>query len=437
MQLGKEEKAFLVAMITSIGLLIFSISCHSSSYESWNSKVYLQLSITCLVIAIAIGIVTIFYYLAINKYFSKGKAYGRTYALIKYHLRRDLMQAGYVVKGIANSIDAPKVEVELSDDLAIGKVKIRNSVNFDKPLQSINISPSLGNYVVETSYITEDENWFTFVFYDSNLLRQLQFSNVYQVRNFVKSIGKYQLVIDQRTVIKLQHMLIVGATRSGKTYTLYWLLLQIVMKPIRYDLYICDPKRSSLWILGNILGYDNVGYKTDEIIDIIHKFNDDMLQRTEEIEPYQKEKLDGDYRSFNMTPKILVIDEFASFIGQLNTRPKTERDEVMSYLRNIVLMGAQLGCFVIIVMQKSDATSLPTMLRDNLTFKCVLGNAEETTYQTTFGTGVEIPNFNYRQGQGVYTDAAITNKPRIMLTPTMNFEILRGMRQAERMAGVL
>ena len=437
MQLGREEKAFLAAMIVSIGLLIISFSCLSNSYGSWNRKYFFQLSITCFVIAIAIGITTILIYLVINKYFSKGKEYGRTYAHIKYQLRKDLMQAGYVEKGIADSVNPPKVEIEMADDLTTGKIKIRNSPKIDRPLQSINLSPSLGNYVVETSYLTEDENWYSFDFYDSNLLKQLQFSNVYQVREFVKTIGKYQLVIDERTVIKLQHMLIVGATRSGKTYTLYWLLLQVVMKPIKYDLYVCDPKRSSLWILGNILEYDNVGSTADEIIDIIRKFDDDMQNRAEEIEPYQKEKLDGDYRDFNMSPKILIIDEYASFIGQLNTRPKAERDEVMSHLRNIVLMGAQLGCFAIILMQKSSASTIETMLRDNLTFKAVLGNAEKTTYETAFGSGVEIPNFNYKQGQGVYTDVAIANKPRIMMTPTLQFDILTGFRQAERMAGVM
>lgn len=49
-------------------------------------------------------------------------------------------------------------------------------------------------------------------------------------------------------------------------------------------------------------------------------------------------------------------------------------------------------------MQKSDATLLPTNLRENLPVKFVLGNAERQTYTTAFGAGVETPEKDFKLG---------------------------------------
>lgn len=68
---------------------------------------------------------------------------------------------------------------------------------------------------------------------------------------------------------------------------------------------------------------------------------------------------------------------------------KKKCDEVMRLLSRIVLKGRQLGFFLWIVMQKSDAILLPTNLRENPPVKFVLGNAEKKTYTTAFSTGVD------------------------------------------------
>ena len=87
-------------------------------------------------------------------------------------------------------------------------------------------------------------------------------------------------------------------------------------------------------------------------------------------------------------------------------------------------MGAQLGFFIIIVMQKSDATTINTMIRDNLTCKVVMGNAEDTTYITAFGNGVEIPKHEFKVGEGVFTNSGYVNSPKLLTVPTLDFDIL-------------
>ena len=231
------------------------------------------------------------------------------------------------------------------------------------------------------------------------------------------------LRIDERLNIKPQHMLIVGATRSGKTYMLYELILEMLQKAIRYDLYLADPKRSSLWAVGNAIGAQHNAVTIDNIIAELDAFHTEMMKRSSELAELLKTQIDADYRTFHLSPSVFVFDEFAAFMGALQTYPKAERDAVMANLRDIVLMGAQLGYFIVIVMQKSDANTLPTMLRDSLTFKIVLGNAEDTTYTTAFGAGTEIPRHNFRVGEGVYTDAGYANTPKLVTIPTLDFDL--------------
>ena len=76
--------------------------------------------------------------------------------------------------------------------------------------------------------------------------------------------------------------------------------------------------------------------------------------------------------------------------------------------------------FLLLIMQKSDATTLPTAIRSNLLLKIVLGNASSTTYTTTFESSSDIPVFNFRQGQGVFLDDTMT-VPRLVSFPYLRF----------------
>ena len=81
-------------------------------------------------------------------------------------------------------------------------------------------------------------------------------------------------------------------------------------------------------------------------------------------------------------------------------------------------------------MQKSDATLISTALRDNLPLKIVLGNAEPTTYETTFGKSVNIPPLNYLQGDGVFTEPKLASTPKLVQFPTLNFDILEAVKMS-------
>ena len=86
-----------------------------------------------------------------------------------------------------------------------------------------------------------------------------------------------------------------------------------------------------------------------------------------------------------------------------------------------------MGCHLILAMQKSDSTILPTHLRENMLFSVVLGNSGEQTYITAFGNEIAstIPDRDRKKGEGIYiTDSS--NVARTLRTPFLNFDIWQG-----------
>ena len=149
-----------------------------------------------------------------------------------------------------------------------------------------------------------------------------------------------------------------------------------------------------------------------------------MIQRKYELREKLNEKLDADYRHWQLAPHVLIFDEFAGFQRVVATLDKATRDKVSMYLRNIVLQGRQLGFFIWLIMQKSGADDIPTAVRDNLPWKVVLGTASSTTYITAFEESADLPNRKFGPGQGLYTYQGLTRGPKIMSFPTLNFDIL-------------
>lgn len=155
-----------------------------------------------------------------------------------------------------------------------------------------------------------------------------------------------------------------------------------------------------------------------------------MNERKNEIKEKLLSKIESSYVDFDFEPYVFIFDEYASFQSVIQSRDKKTRDEVNKLISQIVLQGRQLGFFLFVVMQKSDSTSLPTMIRDNLPLKIVLGNAEEQTYITAFGYSKDIPKYKFRRGEGVYTFPEIANNPKICSFSYLNFDILGSFNKA-------
>lgn len=347
---------------------------------------------------------------------------------ILFSLQRQLRDAGFGIERFW-LLELPKVELSFSEDLLTGILKVQNSVKFSKRLGDIDFSSALLNYKIERHFISRDANWYIYELLRADVSFRLTFSSLTSFMLTTDHLDPYELFLDARSICRLQHTLLVGQTGSGKTYALYSLILQMLCMSVPYELYFVDPKGSSISVLSRQIAPDRTAVTFDEIVDLLENFVAAMEERKTEFADQLNARLDADYRYFELAPHVLIIDEYAAFSAVVATKEKKVRDHVESLMHQIILMGRQLGFFVILVMQKSDAKLITTALRDNIPLKIVLGNAEATTYETTFGTGVDIPPMDYPPGDGVFTEPSLARTPKLVQFPTLDFDILAAAKE--------
>lgn len=364
---------------------------------------------------------------AVCNHLRRGVKYAWKYYMLVLGLRKHLLNAEiYTTKKLCavKWAEIPWIVVDFAPDFKSGTIYIKNSIRFNDRLSKLDISPSLGRYVVEQVYLTDDENHYRFDFYDASLERRLVFDSFEAFKAYSDLQGKYELFIDSYTSLRLTHLLIAGQTGSGKSYVLYGFIIQMRLKSVTYYLYFADPKASGVALIGEQVSPETTADDFDGIVALLETFNSKMQERQQEIKGLLAKKIDGDYRDFGLSPYILIFDEFADFSLLLQSKDKKIRDRVNNLISAIVLKGRQSGFFLWIVMQQAGSNNIPTFIRDNLPWKVVLGNAEDQTYVTAFGAGADIPLRKMEAGDGVYTYPAVANKPRLCSFPTLDFDIL-------------
>lgn len=377
----------------------------------------------CIILAILLAAFCIVEFMLSNKAY-KGARYFINYWYTRNLLEKQMIDAGF---GIQRSyyIELPKIKLSFAEGFSSGVLRVRNSLKFDRKLDDVVMSAALGKFVVDRHYMTDDGNFFVYELVNGKASFKLTFSSFDDFLKYSNTVPTYKLFLDGRSQVKLQHTLLVGMTGSGKSYSLYSLLLQMLNKSVSYHLYLADPKGSSLAVLGDTIAPQGTAVSVEEITEQLAAFVELMRQRKAELKELLKGKLDADYSDFGMEPYVFIFDEYASFAAVLASREKKERDKVKALLYEIILQGRQLGFFLFLTMQKSDATLLETALRDNIPLKVVLGNSEQQTYVTAFGSGVEIPKRHFLVGEGVFTEPVLAPEPRLVQFPYCNFDILQ------------
>lgn len=366
-----------------------------------------------------------------HQLFKRGLRYALVHARMVHELQKGLLETpGYSVELNNQEAKLPAIKIEFSRNMINGLIKIQNHIKYNTLLEKVNLSPAIGRYVVEQQYLTDDENWYVFEITDGLIDWRLIFDNYSHFQTYCKRQEDYTIFIDKRTSLPLCSMLLVGETGSGKTYTLYSMILQFLNWRMVPELYFVDPKDSSLAVISDRIAPDRSAADIEEIIALLERFHDKMQERKRLLKEKLPEKLDADYRRWNMRPHVLIFDELAAFQGVVNTLDKATRDKVAMFLRDIVLQGRQLGFFLWAVMQKSDSKDIPTAIRDNLPWKVVLGLASNTTYMTAFEHSADLPKRNFEPGEGLYTYSGKTRGPKVISFPTLDFDILSAILEA-------
>ena len=392
-----------------------------------------------------LGLILIYIILFLSSFAQNIKKCGFKNALLLFQIKTKLqiqlldsrifVERKFLTSDETRFVKVPKIKIELNDDFKTGKIEIENSIKYSEKLKNLDVSAALKSFVSEEQFFTKDSNKLIIKIVDVQFDRTLRFNSMNEFINYWKSKkDRYNIFIDRNLDIKRSSMLVVGKSGSGKSYFLYSLLAQSVMAFGFQNVWILDPKNSSLSVLGKEYIGEHTGSDNEEILEKLEEIQEIVLKRKEELEPLLSSGLDKDYSDFELPAISIYFDEYASFKSWLSTQPKEKQNKANATLNLLILEGRQLGVHLIIAMQKSDATILPTHLRENLLFSVVLGNSGEQTYITAFNQEIasKIPERDRKKGEGIYiTDSS--NIARTLRTPFLHFDIFKGYRELDNL----
>ena len=173
------------------------------------------------------------------------------------------------------------------------------------------------------------------------------------------------------------NVLISGNVGTGKSYTMFAIIGQLLQ--VTKFVYIIDPKRSDLAGLKHVPELkNNVFSVASEINQAVIDFYTKMMARAEKIEAIKISGQVGTYKDFGFAPYFLVFDEFGAYY-EMNDRlayddpTKASYETAMSNLREIAMLGRELGFYILIGMQRPDAGSLPMAVRNQLNMRINMG----------------------------------------------------------------
>lgn len=363
-----------------------------------------------------------------NKLYKGAKQALKRWYLIK-NIRKGIHHAKYDTTITHNNTKyaiLPKIKIKFDDpSMDTGEVWIRSSTRDNSRLSKVDITPDLKGYKVEQSYIDSNGDWYIYDIYSVKSEIQQSFDALEEFVHWSQhDTDDYQLKIDNRFITDLTHTEIVGATRSGKTYGMLSLLIQMVNKNIDYELYFADPKNADFKNYGFYINQNRIAVHPLDICDLIDRIYRRMQARQDSMNDKLKENAAADYRDFGLEPIILLFDEYPSWFDQMNDAKNKDVKEKLikaeGQIKQISQMGAGSGVFLILVFQKLDSKTLPKSIQSNMLLKIVLGNADNQTYLTAIDRVEDVPNYNFGTGQGVYKNERMT-KPRLLGFPNLKF----------------
>lgn len=182
----------------------------------------------------------------------------------------------------------------------------------------------------------------------------------------------------------IPHGLIAGATGSGKTYFLNYVICCLLYN--KADITFIDPKNADVKAIGEVVNKEKTACKENDIVKLVEDFSKEMTARQEIIG--NSGKVNATYLDFDMKPMFLIFDELSAFKAGVELK-KTATD-VENQLKKIILMGRSTGNFVILVAQQPNANVIETGIRDQLGLKVALGNIKNELRLMMFGADIKL-----------------------------------------------
>lgn len=264
----------------------------------------------------------------------------------------------------------PKIYYYLKDGFIHIHVEIRMG-KYQEQLLKLENKLETGLYCELTDKIFKD-SFVEYIFLYDTISNRISIDNVQAENGKLKLMDSIWWAYDS-----LPHMLIAGGTGGGKTYFILTIIEALLQT--NSTIYILDPKNADLADLGTIM--PNVYSKKEDMISCLNQFYEEMMTRNETMKSMVGYKTGQNYAYLNLPAHFLIFDEYTSFMEMIGR----ESINVMSKLKQIVMLGRQSGFFLILACQRPDAKYLGDGIRDNFNFRVALGRMSELGYNMMFG----------------------------------------------------
>lgn len=168
------------------------------------------------------------------------------------------------------------------------------------------------------------------------------------------------------------HMLVGGATGSGKTIFLHSLIASLLERqPLEnFRLALIDPKLTNFVFYNRLpnLEHDTVITDPDAAFDLFEWIVDEELQRRTEVLAQSKSVDIGEHNERSedtLRPLVVVIDEYADLVDSLEDRS----DDFETNVRRIAQRARSVGIHLVVATQRPSANIIDTDLRANLNMR--------------------------------------------------------------------
>lgn len=399
-------------IVTLIAVIMICLPYYILSYIGWRLLLlpfFIVVALTAKPICLAIKYKNMWTALNIIKSINK--------------LEEHLVNAGiYAVKtDDSNIVVVPTVDFKPAKNNNEWFVMVKNSLAVEDKLLSLDVTAGLQGYVQDGEpWLTDTHSHVVYRVYDVADEYRYTFNSFDDVVAALAENNK-DFVIDRRLSFDLCHMLIAGKVGSGKSYMAEYILMCYLYKYGKNNLFICDPKRADLYNLSLPASQKCWSDDAPAMFNLVY---DMLLERQKAFARRAKDKMNVTYKNVGLKPILLIVDEFASMKQYYNVDSNSKKiyQKMLSILSQIVLMGRQLGVFVVIITQKPSAETISTDIRSNLVFRCLLGNSDTTEQITAFEQSVKHQVLR-DAGQGYYLYAVNGASTRLIDVPILNFDV--------------
>lgn len=326
-------------------------------------------------------------------------------------------------------VDLKSIDTKGQAIVSLERLPAMNNVDELIILISNSFRGKYKNYAVVDFVESDDTLSFKFILEDVNVVKTF----IPKSLKDVKTNDCYKIKLQKDLIWQLNkahHGIISGVTNSGKTTTIYQIILSCFLNGINDikndikdgSLYLVDPK-NEFTALSSF--YSNIYSEIPAIFDMLEEVNNNLEKRQKYISKMiaKTGKLGATAYDFDIKCDIIIIDELTSLISSIPTSKKEEfnQDRFYRLISQIIQRGRSSGVYIIFAGQNFNSDTLKIAIRNAPAFRLLLGEGTQEDYKFIFSNNTEtIKKGLPARFMGYYTLSGLVNNPQRFYVPNLH-----------------